>query len=414
MQTNLTTNESFYVVELQRTTLKSVMVAVYMSILFLFSVPGNILIIFVQFKTRGKSSTDYYIITMAVFDLLIGSVVSPMYILRNFNNTWTAVRGMLFCRLQVFMTIMATIASTLLLGAVSVDRYMLTCRCEASMGFKLRTRAKLSGIGISVISVVFSVFNMMIVGYDNYSDDCEYLVQYKVASYAVSALMMLMFICVFSTIVVCYTRVSVMLRHRHNKRMELRLNITDMDCSEKSHNRFSDFRQSSKARQNGIKRSTYDKKLDDQKTLEGAIDIFTIQNHNPNKVHNNHDCSKENETSVKYEAIKTTNSRYACNKVAPELNLRKKHDITLKEERTLNRITLMLFLISVVYILSYIVTWSASFVRIPAHTLNDQTTEGLLHIAQLLFLVNCAVNPTFYFIMSTKFKKMVLQIIKCW
>lgn len=415
----MTVNESsLYLLEQQRTLFKSVMVSVYMTILMMISVPGNILIILVQQKTRRKSSTDYYIITMAVFDLLIGSVVSPMYILRNFNNTWTAVRGMLFCRLQVLMTIMATIASTLLLGAVSVDRYMLTCRFIASMGVTLRQRARLSGIGISVTSVAFSLFNMAIVGYDYNSDDCEYLEQYRVASYVVSVIMMLMFICVFSTIGVCYTRVSMWLRYRHKQREARRLNTTKTVYSENSHSS-----QTTKDLQVAKEKSQTDvrKETESKKKQESLGNVFTVQ-----KTHltiQNYGCDiSQGECSLKSENSASAISRSSnsnvirlsvSNKIAPEIVRRKKQEITSREEKTLNRITLMLFLISLVYISSYIITWAASFIRIPFGTKLDETTEGLLHIAQLFFLINSAVNPTIYFLMSTKFRTMVLNIIKC-
>lgn len=50
-----------------------IVVLIYMSMVTVFGIPGNGIILIVQGKIRDKSSTDILVTTMAVFELLCSS-----------------------------------------------------------------------------------------------------------------------------------------------------------------------------------------------------------------------------------------------------------------------------------------------------------------------------------------------------
>ena len=95
-------------------------------VLILFSlitIVGNILVICAVLRERYlKSATNYYIVSLAIADLLVGLVVMPFNTIHEMtNNYWFF--GQLWCDLWHSLDVFASTASILSLVVIALDRY---------------------------------------------------------------------------------------------------------------------------------------------------------------------------------------------------------------------------------------------------------------------------------------------------
>lgn len=79
-----------------------------------------------------------------------------------------------------------------------------------------------------------------------------------------------------------------------------------------------------------------------------------------------------------------------------------------KEENVLNKVTLMLFLITLLYIITWLLHWGSALV-------NDSTSyilKALMRSCKYMFMINCVTNPIFYSLMSSKFRSKTVALFK--
>ena len=393
MELNDTINKSELATDSEFTSTNNTTVFVYLALISLFSIPGNILILLtIHLKISTKSSTDYYVLSMATFDFLCGVLSTPLIMAQYNSWTWDALRSTFYCRLRVSSMVLTTCASTLLLGAVAVDRYYLTCKVKYEAGRKLRNRAKITGIVVAIISVTFSILNFVIAGYDSSLDKCAYIEQYTPISYVASSILMVIFISVFVTTTVCYIRVSLLLRTRY--RMAVGRDLK----------RYRQFSPSGNVQSN-------------------LGPTFTSENIDGNWTMTQSSVEQHAETSVDacgmaLNCVQTPTKPikppvFTPNKVRPTDCVRSaKLEKMSQNERVINKTTFMLFLISAVYITSWLISWSTSFVKITGVLSQENDIQGVLIVSQLFFLINVPINPIFYFIMSTKFRDNALELLR--
>nr|XP_006822831.1 PREDICTED: histamine H2 receptor-like [Saccoglossus kowalevskii] len=84
---------------------------------------GNALVILSPLKNRRlQTVSNYYIISLAVADLLVGIAVLPFSAIYELRRVWDF--GPFFCNIYVSCDVMFCTASMLSLFAISIDRYM--------------------------------------------------------------------------------------------------------------------------------------------------------------------------------------------------------------------------------------------------------------------------------------------------
>ena len=369
----------------------SCVVVSYMALIALFAIPGNILIIIVQLRTKTKSSIDYYIFSIAVFDFISGLFVAPMFMFQYTELTWIAVRSSPFCRIRAALLFLTTCASTLLLGAVAIDRYLLTCRIEDAVNFKLKYRAKATGVIIALVSLAFSSVNLFITGYDDSSDKCGYRDKYKSFSLVASCVLMVVFMCVFIVIVGSYMRVSFVLRRRHKAAVARSMNQFELTpCAAES--------QCLSSLGNCVPRpiSTIYLDKDPKRDIESGIGSSLNLQY----------------AQISLEEPALTPTQFKQNRVTPScVHLHQMAKIS-RDEKVINRTTLMLFLISAVYITSWVISWTMSIAKMFFTDDLSENIHGLITTSQMFFLINVPINPMFYMIMSTKFRQNVLILLR--
>ncbi|RWS11386.1 dopamine receptor 2-like protein [Dinothrombium tinctorium] len=99
----------------------------FFSFMFLICVEvviGNILSVITVLKNKAfgnKSTTNYFIISLAISDLIVGALVMPTGVICFIVDTW--IFGQIWCELWQTFDVLSCTASILNLCAISLDRY---------------------------------------------------------------------------------------------------------------------------------------------------------------------------------------------------------------------------------------------------------------------------------------------------
>ncbi|KAJ6658700.1 hypothetical protein lerEdw1_019860 [Lerista edwardsae] len=102
---------------------KAILLGVILGGLILFGVLGNILVILsVVCHKHLHSATHYYIINLAVADLLLTSTVLPFSAIFEILGYW--VFGRIFCNIWAAVDVLCCTASIMSLCVISIDRYI--------------------------------------------------------------------------------------------------------------------------------------------------------------------------------------------------------------------------------------------------------------------------------------------------
>ncbi|XP_078659312.1 neuropeptide FF receptor 1-like [Branchiostoma floridae x Branchiostoma belcheri] len=92
------------------------------TLIFLFCMIGNTLVCLVVVKLpRMQNVTNYFILNLAVADLLVAVFCMPFTLVDNIVYGWPF--GVVMCKLSAATTVISVVASVLTLVAIAVDRY---------------------------------------------------------------------------------------------------------------------------------------------------------------------------------------------------------------------------------------------------------------------------------------------------
>ncbi|XP_052820138.1 galanin receptor 2b-like [Mya arenaria] len=101
----------------------SAITTVALTLVFLLCISGNSLVGAVQLRQTRRSSTDYFVLTMAVFDFVAGLTLIPWMVFALHHRVWLMVASDTMCKLYHYFRYSVNIASTTLLSTTAVDRY---------------------------------------------------------------------------------------------------------------------------------------------------------------------------------------------------------------------------------------------------------------------------------------------------
>ncbi|XP_066303857.1 neuropeptide FF receptor 2-like [Branchiostoma lanceolatum] len=147
-------------------------------LIFALCVVGNTLVCFVVIKIpRMRTVTNYFILNLAVSDLLVGIFCMPATLADNVVMGWPF--GDVMCRLVPFMSTASVVASVFTLLAIAVDRFYAVVLPTKP---KLKVTAMTKGVitiwmFAIVVSLPLMIFNRDEV-YKDVQEDATYLVHY--------------------------------------------------------------------------------------------------------------------------------------------------------------------------------------------------------------------------------------------
>ncbi|CAB1353056.1 unnamed protein product, partial [Coregonus sp. 'balchen'] len=135
---------------------RAVPVGIVLGAFILFAIVGNILVILSVVCNRHlRIPTNYFIINLAIADLLLGTTVLPVSATLEILDYW--VFGRIFCDIWAAVDVLCCTASIMSLCVISIDRYIgvrypLQYPCIVT-----EKRALLAMLGVWVLATVISI-----------------------------------------------------------------------------------------------------------------------------------------------------------------------------------------------------------------------------------------------------------------
>ncbi|KAK7922848.1 hypothetical protein WMY93_009750 [Mugilogobius chulae] len=121
-----------------------------------FAIAGNILVILSVVCNRHlRTPTNYFIINLAIADLLLGTMVLPVSATQEILDYW--VFGRVFCDIWAALDVLCCTASIMSLCVISIDRYIGVSHPLQYPGIVTEKRALLAMLGVWVLSIVISI-----------------------------------------------------------------------------------------------------------------------------------------------------------------------------------------------------------------------------------------------------------------
>ncbi|XP_067666072.1 orexin receptor type 2-like [Haliotis asinina] len=323
---------------------------------------GNILVCVVYHLKFPPSTSKYFIMTLAIFDLLSCTIALPGEIIDlRFDYHFNIPT---LCRIMRFTITLSTCASVVLLVAIAVDRYRKICRpFENQMSFK-ETKLWIGlaiGLALSLALPTVLLYGQKtgtIAGFE--TTDCSFDQKYRHTLFPKVYLGITGTLCLLSFVllIVLYVFIVTKVWKQRQKRKRMQM-----------------------------------------QNLKGSLPVTSSSSSLA-------DAKKKGQLAVKVvEAeLPENGSAFDLRLLNPEVKQRSK----LQQKQTI-KTTVMLFLVTLVFIISFIPHFALQILSIvsPGYLINIHCSQAAL-VAFKLFLrsyfINCASNPIIYSFCNPKFR----------
>lgn len=374
-------------------------VLVYLTFVLVIGTTGNGLLIMVEIKNKTKSTTDFFILTMAVHELLCSVVTSPLNILRNTSSVWPYLASPTYCKILAFVSFNLGLSSVLLLAVISVDRYVKTCQpLDLAQTFTTK-HAKIICIAITVTGIVLAIPTLptystdKLMNCEHKKEFLDFMQRYKTA---------LVIITLLGFIVMSFSYIKV----GHVVRKSYRLHRSTLIVANSTKTAYPRFlnRILYMFRRRKIKPTCGCYKPRDGSLR--TVDCTPSTSAKPIYASGSQPAGLTAQNSDSDQAIcacKCTLNRVSSTSSQPALPsaIQKR----FKEESLINRTTRILFLITFVYFITFCLQWLT--------VLSGYSLFGLVarFFSLTVNMINCITNPLFIFSMNTKYRYQAFKLI---
>lgn len=145
-------NQTLPVLDLARATTVGLILGAFI----VFAIVGNILVILsVVCHRHLRTPTNYFIVNLAIADLLLSFTVLPFSAALDVIGYW--VLGRVFCNIWAAVDVLCCTASILSLCVISIDRYIGVRYSLQYPAMMTKKKAILALLGVWVLSIVISI-----------------------------------------------------------------------------------------------------------------------------------------------------------------------------------------------------------------------------------------------------------------
>ncbi|AWO99612.1 putative alpha-1A adrenergic receptor-like [Scophthalmus maximus] len=135
---------------------RAVPVGMVLASFIMFAIVGNVMVILSVVCNRHlRIPTNYFIINLAIADLLLGTTVLPVSATLEVLDSW--VFGRIFCDIWAAVDVLCCTASIMSLCAISIDRYIGVRYPLQYPMIVTEKRALLAMLGVWILAIVISI-----------------------------------------------------------------------------------------------------------------------------------------------------------------------------------------------------------------------------------------------------------------
>lgn len=163
---------------------------VFLDTLTVVTIFGNLVIMSIIYFKQLHTPTNYFILSLAVADLLIGAFICPFNIAFSITSCW--YNTTLICKIQASFDIMLSTSSVLNLSCISIDRYYAVCQ---PLMYRSKMNANVAvtlSLGSWVVSGITGIlFLIWMLNQDKCAKECFLFLLLPIVSFYLPAIIML-------------------------------------------------------------------------------------------------------------------------------------------------------------------------------------------------------------------------------
>lgn len=368
----------------------------YLSVIMIVGIPGNVFILFSHKVNRDKTSTDYLIAVMAVFEIFCSSVNAFGKIIQN-TAVWTLFATDTVCRVNQVFLYMTSFASSYLLAGIALDRYFKTCHPLKNI-YTIK-QSKIICFLASLASVLTGCTTLVTFELDDKlvctiaEQYIDFQLKWDMAVISSTGIVFVIFI--FS-----YVSIAIELHRRIRLRKR---QITQL----------------------GDKSSTFSKKFKVPSAIKKYSKSKVEPDRNLTEIDKNTNFVIETrhlgtgKTSVQFSYATTSQSQNQSSvqdqrsdnaDQDTKTNTAGSSKVSVSRnqtymEQTVNRTTLIMFLLTLIYAITY------AIVNTCVMTTNQLLGDVMQKLCKSLLMLNCISNPVLFFCMSSKYRSTAKELI---
>ncbi|KAH3740003.1 alpha-2A adrenergic receptor-like [Dreissena polymorpha] len=373
-------------------------VIVYMVILTVVGTVGNVLVCCVYCCKPTKTSSHFFIMTLAVLDLLTCAIGMPTEIIDlRYPYMFYASAA---CKLLRFVESVTTIGSSMILISVAVDRFLRICKLGRNISVATSKRICVAAmfVGVALSWPAFLIFGRHteelepgIQGVDCSTDDSIRHTHYPSMYYGVLGLL---FVGCLTFFAIIYVQIGLQIWRQKRANIGQKVNRDSGISTSTGKGRVlstSSIRDSQGAEQNGdVGHNTSNGKAETP-IDNGSDPISTDMSSEPmnESANSKKKCVKEKRGSSTSSASTKT-------------------DFPKKRTIKVTRTTVVLFAVTVAYVISYLPFLILMTIRSVKKDFEDNLTptqEVLFKFCVKSYFINNAINPVIYSYLNINFRK---------
>ncbi|CAL1537615.1 unnamed protein product, partial [Lymnaea stagnalis] len=350
----------------------------WVSALMVIGVIGNSLVVYVYRRRFKKTSSNYFILTMAIFDL-IACVIGMPTELYDLNNPYTFY-SLIGCKILRGCEVFTVYGSAIVLVEIAFDRYFKICR--PLMMVSLSKIRMLCGLAV-FLALALSAPSFILFGIDrNYTPipgvlgyDCSISESYKTSTFQTVYYCTQggLFVFTLIALIALYTRIWQEIKCR---RM---LVIGDQIAK------------------------------DDDTNAKNRLRIKYVPSLSEDESLNNSVCNHGNNVSMT-EIQLTQNHKVTIPQTSVERRTKLQSLAMYASRLKVTRTTVVLFAVTVAFVLSYLPSIAVMLVRSTIKDFDrnqDVGTQVFMKIFSNCIFINNAINPIIYSFLNIHFRRQV-------